>query len=197
MADQRLTTASACRMLTAVMDTDDEKLDYNRLVLDALLDVPRRILAQVAERGLPGEHFFYVGFRTAAPGVRLPSFLRAQFPEEMTIILQNQFWDLEVTVEAFSVSLNFNASRQRLTVPFSALTTFVDPSTEFGLRFDGVSGPAAADSTADSARGPVAVGAPGEAEPETRRPTAKPTAIKAGKGDQGGEVVPFGPRQRK
>ena len=168
------------------MDDEDldklDRLDYPRLVQDALLEVPRRILAQVAERGLPGEHFFYVGFRTAAPGVRIPPPLRSQFPEEMTIILQHQFWDLEVDEEAFSVSLNFNASRQRLTVPFSALTTFVDPSTEFGLRFDAEPGPAAAGPAAGTAAGP--------------KPVAV-KAVKAVKEEKGGEVVPFGPRQRK
>lgn len=111
-------------------------LDYPRLVHDALRDVPRRALAQVAEEGVPGEHHFYLSFKTRDPGVRLPPFLRDLHPEEMTVVLQNQFWDLEVDREAFSVTLAFGGSRHRLTVPFAALTAFADPAAPFGLRFE-------------------------------------------------------------
>jgi hypothetical protein len=114
---------------------DPDKIDYPAIIQDALRDVVRRVLEQVAEHGLPGEHHFYIGFRTNAPGVEVPRFLRTQYPEEMRIVLQNQFWGLEVTPEAFSVLLNFGGSRQRLTVPFAALTMFVDPSANFGLPF--------------------------------------------------------------
>src|ERR1041384_7865662 len=91
-----------------------EKLDYQGMVQDALRGVVRRCLELVAEHGLPGEHYFYVGFRTRHPGVRVPGFLRDQYPEETTIVLQNQFWDLAVDDEGFSVALTFNASRQHV-----------------------------------------------------------------------------------
>jgi uncharacterized protein len=114
---------------------DPDKIDYPALLQEALRDAVRRVLEQVAEHGLPGEHHFYVGFRTDFPGVEVPRFAREQYPEEMTIILQHQFWGLEVTPEAFTVLLSFGGSRQRLTVPFAALTAFADPSADFGLRF--------------------------------------------------------------
>jgi len=163
---------------------DDEKLDYPRIVQDALRDVVRRILARVADEGLPGEHFFYIGFRTDQPGVEMSRPLRDQYPEEMTIVLQHQYWDLEVAEDAFSVALNFNASRQWLKVPFAALTAFVDPTSEFGLRFDG--GVAAA-AGADAA-------GPGTAEVE---PAAQARPQAASRPGEPGEVIPFGPRRRK
>lgn len=115
---------------------DPETIDYAQLVQDALRDAVRRVLEQVAEHGLPGEHHLFIGFRTAYPGVEVPRFLRDQYPEEVTIILQHQFWGLEVSPEAFSLLLSFGGSRQRVMVPFAALTTFADPSVDFGLRFD-------------------------------------------------------------
>ena len=117
---------------------DPDKIDYPAFLRDALRDAVRRVLEQVAEHGLPGEHQLYIGFRTGFPGVEIPRFLRQQYPEEVTIILQHQFWGLEVTPEAFSVLLSFGGSRQRLMVPFAALTSFADPSADFGLRFDAV-----------------------------------------------------------
>ena len=115
---------------------DPEKIDYPALLQQAMRDIVRRVLEQVAEHGLPGEHHFYIGFRTDAPGVDIPRMVRDQYPREMTIILQNQFWGLEVTPEAFSVALSFGGSRQRLLVPFGALTAFADPSADFGLRLE-------------------------------------------------------------
>jgi hypothetical protein len=94
------------------------------------------VLDQVAEAGLPGEHHFYISFRTEAPGVMVPKSLRDQYPEEVVVVLQHQFWDLEVSDEAFSVQLNFNARRQAITVPWHAITAFADPAAEFALRFD-------------------------------------------------------------
>ena len=115
---------------------DADRIDYQLLLQEALRDVVRRALARVAEHGMPGEHHFYIGFRTDYPGVAIPPFLRDQYPEEMTIILQHQFWELEVGPESFSVLLNFNARRLGLTVPFAAITTFADPAAEFALRFE-------------------------------------------------------------
>jgi hypothetical protein len=145
------------------------------LVQEALRDVVRRILAQVAEHGLPGEHHFFIGLRTDHPGVEMPRDVRQRYPEEMTVVLQNQFWDLEVDEEAFAVSLNFNARRQRLRVPFAALVAFADPSAEFGLRFDG--GGAAGEPEEEAAEGEAAAPA-GPAEPP-------------GPSGKSGEVVPF------
>lgn len=114
---------------------DIETIDYQRIIQDALRGVVRRVLTQVVEHGLPGEHHFYIGFRTSHPGVEVPRFLRDQYPEEMTIILQHQFWELEVDEEAFSVALSFGGSRHRLRIPFAALTAFADPEAQFALRF--------------------------------------------------------------
>lgn len=114
---------------------DPDQIDYPAILLDALRGVVRRVLEQVAEHGLPGEHFLRLGFRTDFPGVQVPRFLREQYPEEMVIILQHQFWGLEVTPEAFSVLLSFGGSRQQVVVPFAALTAFEDRSVGFVLGF--------------------------------------------------------------
>lgn len=114
---------------------DPETIDYQKILQDALRDAVRRVLAQVAEHGLPGEHYFSIGFRTGHPGVEVPRFLREQYPEEIVIILQHQFWGLTVDDDAFSVLLSFGGSRQPLVVPFAALTAFVDPAAQFALRF--------------------------------------------------------------
>ena len=113
-----------------------DPLDYARLVREALLDVPRGALRFIAREGLPGEHHFYVSFRTTHPGVSISPSLRARHPEEMTVVLQHQYWDLAVGDDAFSVTLRFGGIRERLHVPFGALTAFADPAAEFGLRFD-------------------------------------------------------------
>jgi hypothetical protein len=112
-----------------------DNIDYQRFVEDALRDAVRRLLADVAEQGLPGENYFYVGFLTGHPGVVMPRFLRDLYPEEMSLILQHQFWSLEVSADSFAVELSFSGSRQRLEIPFAALTMFADPSAEFALRF--------------------------------------------------------------
>lgn len=110
--------------------------DYQALVVEALRQVPRRALARVAEEGMPEGHHFYLSFQPRDPQVDVPAFLRDQYPEELTIILQHQFWSLEVDGEAFSVVLSFGGRRHRLFIPFSALTAFADPYASFVLRFD-------------------------------------------------------------
>lgn len=120
----------------SVVDETADSLNYAGFLQEALRDMVRRVLEHVTEHGLPGEHHFYIGFRTDHPDVRIPGFLRDQFPEEIRIVLQNQFWDLEVDEEAFSVSLSFGAARQRLTVPFMALTEFRDPAANLLLAFE-------------------------------------------------------------
>ena len=115
----------------------EDALDYARLVRDALLEVPRRALLVAAREGLTGEHHFYLTFQTDHPGVSISPSLRARHAEEMTIVLQHQYWDLAVGEDAFSVTLRFGGAPERLHVPFAALTAFADPGAEFGLRFDG------------------------------------------------------------
>jgi uncharacterized protein len=108
---------------------------YDLLVQDALKGVVRKVLID-AKDGLPGEHHFYISFQTDFPGVRLSNRLREKYPQEMTIVLQHQFWDLNVTEHTFEVGLSFSGIPERLLIPFDALTGFFDPSVQFGLKFD-------------------------------------------------------------
>jgi uncharacterized protein len=110
--------------------------DYEKMVETALRGVVREALARAAREGLRGGHHFYVSFRTDIRGVVLPDYLRDKYPEEMTIILQHQFWDLEVGEQEFSVTLSFQNRREQLTIPFVAMTSFADPSVKFGLQFE-------------------------------------------------------------
>lgn len=116
----------------------DEPLRYDRMVERALRGVVREALTQVAERGLPGDHHFYLTFSTEYPGVDLPPYLRHQYPQEMTIVLQYQYYGLEVSGERFSVTLSFSNKHERLVIPFAAITTFADPSVNFILQFQPV-----------------------------------------------------------
>ena len=116
--------------------TMNDRFHYDALVDDALRSVVRRVLRQVADQGLPGSHHFYISFRSTDPGVRLPDYLRAKYPEEMTIVLQHQYWDLVINDEFFEVTVSFNKQQERIKVPFGALSAFVDPSVRFGLQFD-------------------------------------------------------------
>jgi hypothetical protein len=113
-----------------------DHIRYDVLARDALRGVLRRVLADAAEHGLPGEHHFFITFISTAEGVKLSPRLLAQYPEEMTVILQHQFWDLVVTDDRFEVGLSFGGIPERLVVPFSAIKSFFDPSVQFGLQFD-------------------------------------------------------------
>lgn len=108
---------------------------YDTMVEGALRGVMIEALGHAAAQGLPGDHHFYISFRTGHPGVRMSADLFAQHPEEMTIVLQHKFWDLEVSGDAFSVTLAFDGVQQSLTVPFDAVAGFADPSVNFGLQF--------------------------------------------------------------
>ena len=110
--------------------------EYPKMVETALRGVMREALARTAREGLPGDHHFYVTFRTHAPGVAIPNSLLSKFPDEMTIVLQHQFRALEVGDDAFSVNLSFQSRSERLRIPFAAVTTFADPSVNFGLQFE-------------------------------------------------------------
>ncbi len=115
--------------------THDDPLRYERLIEDALRGVVRSALRIVAEQGLPDGHHLHISFRTDFPGVEMAAPLRLQYPEEMTIVLQHMFWDLEVEEEFFSIALAFNTVRQHLIVPFAAITVFQDQSVGFVLQF--------------------------------------------------------------
>ena len=115
---------------------------YDLLVQDALKGVVRKLLVDAVKDGLPGDHHFYVSFRTEAPGVRMSQRLRERYPQDMTIVLQHQYWDLAVTEHAFEVGLSFSGVPERLLVPFDALSGFFDPSVQFGLKFEPQDAPA-------------------------------------------------------
>ena len=118
-------------------ETPDSLIPYDEIVQEALRAVVGRVLGEIETSGgeLPGNHHFYITFKTGAPGVSIPPHLRERFPDEMTIVLQNKFWELEVTDEGFSVGLSFNQIPAKLSVPFAAITAFVDPAVDFGLQF--------------------------------------------------------------
>jgi uncharacterized protein len=160
----------------------DDRLDYETFVAEALRGVVRRSLRLVVRRGLPGQHHFYISVRSNAPGVRLPDRLRAQFPDQITLVLQHQFADLNVDEQGFAVTLSFGGKLERIAVPFTAVTAFVDPSVDFGLPIP------FADAEGKSSglkivRDPVeavpeAETAPIEAPPVAERPSdAKPAAV--------------------
>lgn len=109
---------------------------YDLLAQDALRGVVRRVLVDAAREGLPGDHHFYITFDTRAPGVRLSNRMREKYPQEMTVVLQHQFWDLVVTEHTFEVGLSFGGIPERLLIPFEAVKGFFDPSVQFGLQFE-------------------------------------------------------------
>ena len=159
---------------------------YDLKVQDALRGVVRKVLADAAREGLPGEHHFYITFRTQAPGVRLSDRLREQYPNEMTIILQYQFWDLQVDEEGFDVGLHFKNIPERLHVPFEAITGFYDPSVQFGLKFELTDEEDAIDEDAEEAEkaapGPVANlprPAPEAEKPRPRGAGSEPAVVHA------------------
>src|ERR1700724_2560491 len=144
-----------------------DHIRYDVLARDALRGVLRRVLADAAEHGLPGEHHFFITFLSTAEGVKLSPRLLAQYPEEMTVILQHQFWDLVVNEDRFEVGLSFGGIPERLVVPFNSIKSFFDPSVQFGLQFE------PADADAPSAAGaPLPAAAPAPANPA-------PTALQA------------------
>lgn len=112
-----------------------DQIRYDLLTQQALRGLVRSVLADTAKKGLPGDHHFFITFDTHADGVRMSDRLRGQYPEEMTVILQHQFWDLTVSDQAFDVGLSFGGITERLSIPFEAITTFFDPSVKFGLEF--------------------------------------------------------------
>jgi hypothetical protein len=162
-----------------------DHIRYDLMVREALRGVVRRVLADIARNGLPGEHHFYISFDTRAEGVRISSRLRVQYPEEMTIVLQHQFWDLVVSEVAFEVGLSFGGVPERLHIPFEAIKGFFDPSVQFGLEFQiaaEVEGPVGAEPAPAVPALPVPapkVKAPAREASRMAQDTAKPEAGKA------------------
>jgi len=144
-----------------------DQIRYDLLTQQALRGVVRSVLTDTAKKGLPGDHHFYISFDTRADGVRLSDRLRAQYPEEMTIILQHQFWDLKVGEEDFEVGLSFGGIPERLAVPFEAINGFFDPSVQFGLQFEEVT-------EGDERPAPANVQEPSTANNKKKRSSASP-----------------------
>jgi hypothetical protein len=154
-----------------------DQIRYDLLTQKALRGVVRSVLADAVKKGLPGEHHFYISFDTQADDVRLSQRLRAQYPQEMTIILQHQFWDLSVDDDGFEVGLSFGGVPERLSVPFDAIKSFFDPSVQFGLQFEEI---VEGQENTPGALAPAAEPEPGQRRPlpQTSTPTVPTQAAK-------------------
>ena len=182
-----------------------DHIRYDLLTQQALRGVVRNVLSEAAKKGLPGEHHFYVSFDTQAEGVRLSDRLKAQYPEQMTIILQHQFWDLEVDEDSFSVGLSFGGVPEKLHVPFEAIKGFFDPSVQFGLQFEEVAeteGQPAAEAAKPASKKKLPPAAAPAATPSAPAQTPAPAAAATEKPDApdkpsgGAEVVRLDRRRR-
>jgi hypothetical protein len=152
------------------MTTDH--IRYDLLAQDALRSVVRRVLADAAREGLPGEHHFYISFKTQHPGVKISMRLAEKYPDEITIVLQHQFWDLQVSDQSFEVGLSFGNAPEKLVVPFDAVSGFFDPSVQFGLKFE-VAGEEDEDETAGAAEASPARPLRGAASEPSEAPAAR------------------------
>lgn len=174
----------------------NDRFHYDALVDDALRGVVRRVLRQVADKGLPGSHHFYISFRSNDPGVELPEYLRAKYPEEMTIVLQHQYWDLVLTDEFFEVTVSFNKQQERIKVPYAALSAFVDPSVRFGLQFDRKDKAApASDKAGGAATAPTPLPAP-DKRPSLGAPATGEAKAEAGAKPAEGDAKPEDPASK-
>jgi hypothetical protein len=149
---------------------------YDKMVERALRGVIRDALIRAAKEGLNSAHHFYIGFATQAPGVAIPARLVERYPDEMTIVLQHQYWDLDVGDEQFSVLLSFDKQAERLTIPFAAIRSFADPSVEFALAF---AEPVAAPSNETALPAPAETPAKAEAEPDAKEERGQVVALDA------------------
>ncbi len=147
-------------------------IGYQALTDAALRGVVRDALRRIEKQGLIGSHHFYLTFKTKFPGVDIPDFLREQYPDEMTIILQHQFWGLKITEERFEVTLTFKKLPAALVIPFAALTAFFDPGVQFGLQFRGADGDGKA-----TGSGPTLL--PQPAAEQNREKTSEPPRLAA------------------
>jgi uncharacterized protein len=176
----------------SIADMATDYIRYDILAQTALRGVVRTVLADAAKKGLPGEHHFKITFNTTAPGVRLSPAMRTRYPQEMTIVLQHQFWDLAVTEQAFEVGLSFGGVPERVGVPFDAVTAFYDPAVQFGFQFETIEPVETGETGAKTAE--KSAGAPtrkAESLPAAA-PAAAPAVAPAAAADSdggGGEVV--------
>lgn len=151
---------------------DDNTLRYDRMVEKALRSVARTAIEEVIDNGLPGDHHFYITFLTEYDGVQIPDYLRERYPNEMTIVLQYQFYDLSVDDEFLRVTLSFNNIPEKLVIPMAAITIFADPSVNFALQFQPLDDEDGYDD-----------------DPVTDKPDTKKSKPKSDKADEKGEVV--------
>jgi hypothetical protein len=167
--------------------TTEREIDYEALAQSALRGVVRTVLGRVAKTGLPGEHHFYIAFRTAAPGVLLSKRLMQKYPEEMTVVLQHRFWNLIVTDDRFEVKLTFDGIEERLSIPFAAIKVFFDPSVPYGLQFEDDEAAGSPDRQArERAAAVSSLGRVGEVGAE-RRTDKRPRAVRRPAGDRAPE----------
>lgn len=156
----------------------EDLIGYDTLTQEAMRGVVRAALSRaVGARGLPGRHHFYVTFKSQAPGVVLPDHLKQRYPEEMTIVLEHQFWDLEVFPDRFRVILKFGGQPYPIVAPFAALTRFYDPSVRFGLQFDALGG--GARMTEEETTAAAAAAAPNDDAPAAETGTAAVVSLDA------------------
>ncbi|WP_341703186.1 ClpXP protease specificity-enhancing factor SspB [Ferrovibrio sp.] len=165
-------------------------LDYNLLVETALRGAVREAIKRASEFGLPGNHHFYITFRTDQEGVDIPEYLHTRYPEEMTIVLQHQYWGLEPGEDAFQVTLSFNKVPERLVIPYAAITAFADPSVQFGLQFRVSPNP-------DFRPQPAGTEAAAETLPEAGNPAADEADAAAGERKTGDVVALDAFRKKK
>ena len=175
--------------------TTEREIDYEALAQSAMRGIVRTVLTRVAKSGLPGEHHFYIAFKTGAPGVILSKRLKERYPEEMTVVLQHRFWDLLVNDERFEVKLTFDSIPERLVVPFAAIKVFFDLSVPYGLQFDDADGEGVATHQIGTARtdAPRAdAGAPGRTPAATEgiRTEKKPRAARKPQVEKAAERAP-------
>jgi uncharacterized protein len=164
--------------------TAERHIDYEALAQGAMRGIVRTVLEGVAKTGLPGEHHFYIAFNTEAPGVVISKRLKQKYPEEMTVVLQHRFWDLTVTEERFEVKLTFDGIPERLSVPFTAVKVFFDPSVPYGLQFEeseATDGAAQDGAVAQPAEGG---GAEAPVQPALRSTEKKPRAVRKPRSDK-------------
>ncbi len=146
-----------------------DHIRYDILAQEALRGLVRKVLADAAKNGLPGEHHFYITFDTTADGVQLSPRLRQQYPDTMTVVMQHQFWDMKVTEAAFEVGMSFGGIAERLVIPFDAISAFADPSVQFGLQFEQLA--EAGDETAEPAPTQARPRKPARHAPRPAEPT--------------------------
>jgi hypothetical protein len=164
-----------------------DHIRYDILAQDALRGMVRTVLEDIAKNGLPGDHHFFITFDTGGEGVKVSQRMRAQYPQDMTIVLQHQFWDLIVTEEQFEVGLSFGGIPERLVVPFAAIKSFVDPSVHFQLEFP----PSDAEAETPTANLPAVPAASALPVPAPAAAAESKTEAKddGGKASEGAEVV--------